>query len=232
MTTPSDQPQQRRDEFAEALGRTIGQHLDEVQQWIPNACVLKTHADLLRMLIYELGVQLNYAGTAVENALECQDPSRNPELFWGHIQLVLTFTSTAANIIWTSKQRRPELNRTFPARADDIQLLLKIDDSERQYGNVIALRDAVIHIDEKLEAWWIAHKGKSLGVRNIGKPKRDGTDFLTYDPDIKVLVYLQTELPLLQLHHQLVDLNERASRAFSYMMFVIEVEDEGEATNA
>lgn len=140
------------DAFARTIGFTIGEQIREVGQRIPDPVVLGTDASLLRVMLYELGTQLSWAIQAVDNALSAAD-AHDDQVFWREVQLLLTFGGTAASFIWSSPSRRKHLVQAFPGRVDDLQLLLKI--TGQRYEAVIALRDAVIHIDEKLEQWWI-----------------------------------------------------------------------------
>ena len=207
--------------LARMIGLSLGRQARAVHDRVPDLNVLETPSGLLRMMLYELGTEAGWAIVAGNRALEAAE-SKDHQLFWREIQILLSLAGSASRFIWPDTQRKRQ-RALFPRRGADIQLLMDVTDD-----NFVALRDLrndVIHMDERFETQWTNNPGKGAN-RLMGGKTSDGSNFLSWTPETKTLTFLEHDISLPEVIADLDAIQRRSGEAFSLMLLVTEVDDE------
>jgi len=142
---------------------------------------------LLEAMVHEVEFT---ARAAVRAARALLEPGRETG-FWDLAETFLHFGALTASFFWPSDQRRKPLKIAFPNRGRDLRGLFGLDDGS-PFGDLRRIRDGAVHLDERLEEWWLEQDMPGLAIRNFGDVRMVPTDARIYhfwDPDNGVLVF-------------------------------------------
>ncbi|MHA7199764.1 hypothetical protein [Arthrobacter alkaliphilus] len=161
-------------------------------------------ARLLRTLLYELHAQAYSARNAGQRLLE------GPEWPWDDVQLLISHSATVGTFLWPLPSRNRRLREAFPARGEVLRRIVNVSTDLSPIKN---LRDAMVHIDEKLETFILDHPDDPLILRSTGIHEHTTGNFLSWIPGSKTVTFFEHQVEVEPLVNLLAQIGDNASRA-------------------
>lgn len=149
---------------------------------------------------------------------------------WADLQLLASHAGSVGAFLDTLGSRSGAVARSFPDRAE---LLRELTNSAYNFAPVLAVRNGIAHIDERLEERWQQVANASLNeppqllVRAVGSLD-DGRDrMLNWDPTRRVVAFRRRprqaegydEVDIAALVATLKELQVQSSRAYLWVLF-------------
>lgn len=164
---------------------------------------------LLRALLFELSIQAYSAHKAGQRLLEGSDEP------WEDIQLLVSHSATVGAFLWPLPSRNKRLGRNkrlieaFPKRGEVLREIVNVSEEMKTLKD---LRDAMVHVDERLEKFILENPEGPLILRSTAEHEHTDGNFLSWISETKTVTYFESRVEVEPLVALLKTVQENASR--------------------
>lgn len=163
---------------------------------------------LLRAMLFEVSAQARSAHQAGERLLEgSQEP-------WADIQLLISHSATVGAFLWPLPSRHRRLSQAFPKRGEVLRKIVHVSEELKTLKD---LRDAMIHIDERLEKFILDNPEGPLVLRSTGDHEHTDGNFLSWISDTKTVTYFEHRVEVEPLVALLTTVQANAMRGLTML---------------
>lgn len=152
---------------------------------------IETPLQLLNLMLTQAAPQAQVAAKAGRQLMRGEEPQEATAT-------LLQSAAIVADFLWPSPSRRRPLAQAFPRRGEDLRHLLGVND--QAFSALDRIRNDFVHVDERLEALYLADPNAPLTMWGSG-PSADGSTrvFIAYDRDRHVVHSLGSEVDVAAL---------------------------------
>lgn len=171
-------------------------------EWIIDWKTVDTRSDLLLLLVTQLTPQVAIALNSGRAIIDTDtDRMRNISSF-------LASVGTVSNFLWTKDSRRKSVRNAFPMRGRDLRHVLGLPDQEPE--NLVAIRNDLTHIDERIEELFLEDRTPSLLIWGTGLPTSGQRVLMNYNAETTTIQSLTSSIEVANLVNWLDTLHTHA----------------------
>lgn len=158
---------------------------------------------MLTVMAFTLGSLAGVAKDAATQFLNGEKASASSAA-----QLMVGTAGTVGAFLWPLSSRRKKLAEAFPRRGQDLQELFGVD--ENGLGSLRLLRDSMIHLDERIEEFWLSTPEGQLSMWAVTEDPVPGGNFMSWNPVTEEFSFLDHSLSVRELVDLLALIEKRA----------------------